>query len=121
MKDKLSRVGTYRELFNQLTGCVLPLYDIYQSSGLPIHVKKGHPDCLKYINSIPDIISSPDYIGTNPKEPDSVELIKILDKNILVAIKLDIKNQYFYVASLYDIPEAKKSRRIHSGRWIACK
>ena len=41
---------------------------------------------------IPDIIASPDYIGVNPNENvKSFELVKVLNENIQIGIKLDIK------------------------------
>lgn len=37
---------------------------------------------------IPEIINVPDYIGVNPKEPNSIELVKVIEKDVLVAINL---------------------------------
>ena len=71
---------------------------------------------MKYLESIPDIIDCPDYIGINPHEPQSIELIKKYDSNILIGIKLDLNQNYLYVASLYEISDAKVSRRLHGGR-----
>jgi hypothetical protein len=45
-----------------------------------------------------------------------VELIKVLDKNILVGIKLDVDENYLYVSTMYDVQESKLRRRLHSGR-----
>ncbi|MCW1031109.1 hypothetical protein OJ933_10870 [Streptococcus anginosus] len=42
--------------------------------------------------------------------------MKILDENILVAVKLDKKGDYFYIASMYEITDAKLHRNIKSGR-----
>lgn len=42
--------------------------------------------------------------------------MKILDDNLLVAVKLDYRNSYFYVASFYDITDSKLKRMIESGR-----
>ena len=109
-------VGKYQEEFNNIVNIDLPVGEIYQSQGLITHINKRHPLLSNYISNIPDIISSPDYIGTNPKEPDSIELVKIYSDNILVAVKLDKKENYLYVASLYDISNAKLSKRIESGR-----
>ena len=113
-------VGKYKQSFNDLTGQNLPCTDIYQSDGLEAHVRKHHPsetDLLKYI---PSILSSPDYIGHHPGEPDSVELVKILDVNAMVCVKLDTKAGYLYVASVFSINNSKLSRRISSGRLKKC-
>lgn len=73
---------------------------------------------MKYIDYIPDIIESPDYVGINPNEAgtESIELIKRYKDNILVGIKLDEENGYLYVSTMHDIQEGKISRRLYSGR-----
>lgn len=117
MEDKnLSVVGEYTETFNDLTAAALPCGPIYMSEGFSVHIQKRHPGHVKYIERVPEIITSPDYIGCNPKEPDSIELVKVLDENILLAIKLDKKQDYLYVASLYDVNTSKIERRLSGGR-----
>ena len=103
----MDTVGKYKEEFNKQLNINLPINDIYQSDGLIIHIKKRHPGLEKYMSDIPDIIKNPDYIGVNPKETDSIELIKILDDNILVAVKLDKNANHLFVASLYNISNSK--------------
>lgn len=116
--DGMKVVGMYTERFNNLLQAKLPCGKIYMSPGFHVHIRKRHPDCIKYIDNIQAIISDPDYIGRNPKEPDSIELIKVFDKNIQVAIKLDTKEGYLYVASLYDVVQDKVLRRVNSGRLL---
>ena len=110
-------VGTLpRSLYSQLPD-TLSNYTIYQSSGLMKHIEKRHPDCISYLNNISDIIKNPDYIGVSPNETvPSFELVKKLNNNILVGIKLDKKDNYFYVATLHTITTAKLNRRIANGR-----
>ena len=117
-KDKFIEVGFYNKRFNDLTSSNLPLLKIYRSKGLPAHlVKRKHFNCLKHIDDIPDIILNPDYIGINPNEDgETIELIKTIDKNILIGIKLDSDKNYLYVSTMYDVQEAKLIRRLHSGR-----
>ena len=114
-------VGKYKEEYNKQLNINLPIDDIYQSDGLITHIQKQHKGFECYMPDIPDIIENPDYIGVNPKEPDSIELIKVLKDNILVAVKLDKKNNYLYVASLYDISNSKLQNRLNSGRIKAYK
>ena len=115
---KQALVGSYHERFNQLLNLQLPARDIYLSSGLRKHVKKRHPNCVRYLKRIKEIIANPDYIGVHPREPNSVELVKVFDQNILVAIKLNAENSQYYVASLYEISEFKKLNRINSKRLV---
>lgn len=116
--DKLIEVGEFYQSLNDIIGSGLPLQKIYRSKGLPAHlIKRKHFNCLKHIDDIPDIIKNPDYIGVNPNENgDTIELIKVIDKNILVGIKLNVSENYLYISTMHDIQESKLTRRLHSGR-----
>lgn len=116
MSDNLLPVGEYIEKFNMLTGQNLPCGQIVKSSGLYKHVKKHHPEQVSNLLLVPQIISSPDYIGHNPKEPNSIELVKVLSENVMVCVKLNADAQYHYVASVYAISDGKLQSRIRSGR-----
>ncbi len=116
MDDNYFIVATYDGRYNSILNTDLPKLNIVQSNGLEKHISKKHPDCLKYLNKIHEIIVAPDYVGTNPKEINSFELIKRYDDNILIGIKLDIKNNYYYVATLHDIKQPKIDNRLFSGR-----
>ncbi|MGO5113581.1 PBECR2 nuclease fold domain-containing protein [Candidatus Avoscillospira sp. LCP25S3_F1] len=114
--EKLFRVGEYIELFNQMTGQALPCGAIYQSHGLAKHIQKRHAGENEHLNDIPAIIQNPDYIGKHPKEKNSIELVKVLHQNVMVCIKLDLDENYLFVASVFEITEAKLRNRINSGR-----
>lgn len=119
MSNNMIKVGNYNVKFNELLELNLDELEIYRSMGLPSHmIKSRHFSALRYIDCIPDIIESPDYIGINPNETDvtSIELIKRYDENVLVGIKLDEENGYLYVSTMYEIQEGKINRRLHSGR-----
>ncbi len=92
--------------------------EVIISRGLETHMKKSrHKHAIKYISYIENIINTPDYVGINPREEGvSLECIKLFEDNILLAIKLDMKNNYFYTASMYDITDAKLKSMIRSGR-----
>ena len=109
-------VGLYQQRFNDLTGQVLPRTEIYQSKGLVKHVKTHHPSEIANLALIPQIIKSPDYVGHHPKEPNSVELVKVYQGNVMVCVKLDAANGYLYVASVYEVSQSKLLNRINSGR-----
>lgn len=102
--------------------------EIYASPGVIKHIKKRHKNgknalSYKIINNIlptiEDIILAPDYIGTHPcKVGTSIEFVKKVDVNLLVAVEVDLDNNYIYVASLYPLSESKLNSRITSGRLI---
>lgn len=72
---------------------------------------------IKYILDVADILNAPDYIGQNKNvESESFEAIKVLADNVLVAVKLDKKNDYFFVASIYDITDSKLNHMKRNGR-----
>ena len=117
--SKLFVVGKYCDNFNKHIGAEIKSADnlIYQSQGLKIHIEKRHPDYAEYVGKVSEIIDNPDYIGVNPNEEDpSIELIKQFDENILIGIKLDVENDYFYVSTLHEVKQSKIERRLYSGR-----
>ncbi|WP_326907874.1 PBECR3 domain-containing polyvalent protein [Sedimentibacter sp. MB31-C6] len=81
-------------------------------------IKRKHFKCLKYIDIISDILEEPDYIGISPNEVNSIEIIKRYDDIILLGIKLDMEENYFYISTIYDIQKSKISRRLYSGRIV---
>ena len=115
---KFIEVGEFYQELNDVIGSNMPLQKIYRSKGFPTHlINKKHFNCLKHISSISDIIENPDYIGVNPNEDgDTIELIKILNKYILVGIKLNSDENYLYVSTMHEIQDSKLNRRLHSGR-----
>ena len=116
IKSTLTRVGKFQNDYNRKLNINLPILDIYQDSGLYHHIKNRHPNCIKYLDKITDILLSPDYIGKNPKEPNSIELIKNLGDNLQIAIKLDFNNNYYYIATLHEISNVKINKRLNNGR-----
>lgn len=88
------------------------------SDGLKTHlINHNHSNVLKYYDKIEYIVNNPDYIGSSPREKGiSLEYVKQLEENLLVAIKLDTKNGYFYVASFYEVTDSKLKSMIQSGR-----
>lgn len=90
--------------------------DIYVHQGTFKHINKRHPDILNPKEIIKKVVNSPDYIGQNPKEKSSLELIKKIDENYLVAIKVDIKTKNLIVALTYQISDAKLEKMINLKR-----
>lgn len=117
MNDNLIIVGNYNANFDFYLPYNIGSGIIYQSTGLINHIQKRHPECVQYMNLIPNIITSPDYIGVNPNEKNiSFELVKILSQNVQIGIKLDTNGNYLYVATLHTITEAKLQHGIRNGR-----
>lgn len=78
------------------------------------HIKDEHGNILdKYGDKLTEIIKSPDYIGIHPNKK-SIELIKQLDKNLLVAIRIKNKSP-IWVKSFYDISNDKLQTYINRG------
>ena len=116
LNGKLFPVASFNSSFNDYLPTRLTNTMIYQSIGLEKHILKRHPECIEYLKYLPFIINHPDYIGVNPNEPGkSFELVKIFDKNIQIGIKLDIKDDYLYVATLHSITDAKLQHGIANG------
>ena len=83
------------------------------------HIRKKRPDCFdKYLGKISSIISKPDYIGSNPKYLNSIEYIKKIEENILVAVRLDNKKCILCVATMYQVTDSKINRMLKKNRII---
>lgn len=118
--DKMIIVGKFQRRFNEVLNISYCIAGIYRSKGLATHmINRKHFKALKYVDDIPDIINSPDYIGINPNETGkAIEIVKRLKDNILIGIKLDEKNNYYYVSTMFDIPEHKLRRLLHKKRLV---
>lgn len=117
MDERIVPVGRFLPEFNSYLPHQIEQEIIYRSIGLEKHILKRHPDCLQYIEYIPQILSSPDYIGVNPNETAvSFELVKVLSENIQIGIKLDLTEDYLYVATLHTITTSKLQHRLQNGR-----
>lgn len=117
MTDKVFPIAPFNQIINEHLPYNLDYNYICQSSGLKKHVEKRHPECVEYLQYLPFIIAHPDYIGINPNElGTSFELVKVFDKNIQIGIKLDVKDDYLYVATLHSITNGKLQHGIENGR-----
>lgn len=56
------------------------------------HIKERHPEVEGYVEKIPKILNSPDMILQELKREDTVWIIKKLEKNIKVTIKMNTSN-----------------------------
>lgn len=116
-ENDLIEAGMFKDDFNKILDISLPIGMIYQSKGLSAHmIKRKHFKCLKYLDKINEILDDPDFVGINPNEDNSIELIKRFNDNVLIGIKLDTDKNYLYISTMHDVQESKIQRRLHSGR-----
>lgn len=94
-------------------------YEVYMTPGFLKHLKKrNHWDIfMSYYQDIPSMIANPDYVGQNPKEPNSIELYKTLNDFLLVPVKLNMSS-YLYLSSFYGLDNGanKIEKRLRTGR-----
>ena len=108
-------VGKLQQEIIDLLGLTLVAGDILMYPGAIKHIQRKRPDDFeKYFQLIPEIISEPDYVGVHPDEPDSVEFVKALDDDVLVAVKLAPEG-YLFLSSMYALTPAKVPKRLKSG------
>lgn len=117
---------TKHRFIAEITDEIIDLLGISPSSrdicvhdeGLKKHlIKRHHDDVLPHLPLLESILTTPDYVGVNPREKvESLEYIKRLDHNILVAIKLHKSGDFFYIPSMYTVSERKIGQRLYSGR-----
>lgn len=114
-------IGVIPEVITKTYNLNCPSNEVLMYPGVIKHIRKSKHEStfLKHYDKIPDIISNPDYVGQNPKEPNSVELYKFINEYLLVAIKLD-PSGYFFLSSFYDLNNGqyKIQSRLNSGRIV---
>ncbi|RYI30615.1 hypothetical protein EVU96_09370 [Bacillus infantis] len=67
-----------------------------------------------HVEAIPEIVQNPDYVGVHPNGK-SIEFIKKIDKNMLVAVRLTNKKSLNFRSS-YPITDEKLQTYVLSGR-----
>lgn len=96
---------------------------IYLGESNVNHMKERHPaEFDMYFNQIDDIISSPDYVGTNPKN-NSVDFVKVFrvgTEYIQVSVRVSSSGKYF-ARTLFLLASFKAERYIEQGSLIPVK
>lgn len=112
----LIRITSFNISLNRWLGTEYQSFTIYRSKGLMTHlINRKHYTAAKYIDYLPDIITNPDYVGTNN---GSIELVKCYKDNIFISIKLDVKKSNYYVATMFEVKQSKIDSYVRSGRLI---
>jgi len=82
------------------------------------HMQKEHPiEYERYFMHIPKIISTPDFVGVNPKD-GSIEYIKTLPISAGQYLKLAVRisgDDLLFARSLYEILERTVRKRAEKG------
>lgn len=109
--DKNSIVGLFDEKYNKILGTDFKVLPIVCSSGLRRHlIKRKHFDVIGCLDKLDLILSNPDYIGLG--DGRAIMLVKKLENNVTVVIKLNADEDKYYVATVYSISDYKLERRI---------
>lgn len=112
--NKLILVAKYNTELNSIINMDFDAFTIYRSKGLLTHlINSKHYVAAKYIDFLPDIINKPDYAGYYNNH---IELVKCYRDSIFISIKLDAKNNHYYVATIFDIKKSKIDSYVNSGR-----
>lgn len=89
--------------------------EIYLGPSNAQHMIDSHVSIYdQYFECIPDIISSPDYVGKHPSD-GSIEYIKEYDERVLLAVRVSQSGR-LYARSLYDLKDKKLESYLKSGR-----
>lgn len=118
--------ATNTQLVGIIPECVINHYsiqcaslEVYMPPGVMKHLKKrGHwNDFLIHHQDIPNMIANPDYAGQNPKEPNTVELYKVIGDHIILPTKLNAASGLF-LSSFYILDNGadKIQKRLRAGR-----
>lgn len=111
---KLIKIATFNTKLNDILGTDFLAFNIYRSKGLLTHlINKKHFTAAKYIDYLPEIITSPDYAGYYD---GNIELVKMYKDNIFISIKLDTKRKQYYVATMFEVKNSKIESYVRTGR-----
>ena len=112
--DKMIYISEIPESLISFLGIQKQTIKIYRSKGLLAHLlKRKHYKAVKYLDFIPEIISTPDYAGLYEGQ---IELVKIFKDNIFLSIKLDLSKDIYYVSTIFDVSMSKIEAYCKSGR-----
>lgn len=93
---------------------------IYLGPSNITHMMRSHPDDYsRYGEYIPDILSSPDYVGINPKD-GSIEYVKefaVDSKYVKVAVRISAGVKY-YARSIYSLNTNRVNNFIRDNKLI---
>ena len=112
--DKMIYISEIPESLISFLGIQKQTIKIYRSKGLLAHLlKRKHYKAIKYLDFIPEIISTPDYAGFYEGQ---IELVRIFKDNIFLSIKLDLSKDIYYVSTIFDVSMSKIEAYCKSGR-----
>ena len=112
--DKMIYISEIPESLINFLGIQKETIKIYRSKGLLAHLlKRKHYKAIKYLDFIPEIISTPDYAGFYEGQ---IELVRIFKDNIFLSIKLDLSKDIYYVSTIFDVSMSKIEAYCKSGR-----
>ncbi|MFK8242067.1 MULTISPECIES: PBECR2 nuclease fold domain-containing protein [unclassified Facklamia] len=111
-------VGKISDEISKLLNVELPTKLVFKhSEGLRKHVERRHPEAIKYLSVLDEILNNPDFVGVgSDKDNLSLEFVKEFDDNVLMALKLHTNKEFYYIPSVYPITEKKLKNRTFSGR-----
>lgn len=113
--DKLIKVGRLNSKIDKLVGKTISNIDIFRSKGLLTHLlKRKHYTAAKYLDYLPEVLQTPDYVGY---VDGVVELVKLFKDDIFVSVKLDSSRELYYIATMFDVKKSKIETNVKSGRW----
>ncbi len=112
-----ARVGLLKQEVINILKVNLSPAGIFLLMGGIKHIRNKRYRCFRnYLNEIPEIIKNPEYVGTNPKYPNSVEFLKnIRGKNVLVAINTS-PQKILKVSTMYTVTSSKLTNMLEHKR-----
>lgn len=113
-----NKVGKVSQTVAALIGdSTLANQDILLGSTNISHMQKKHPqDYAKYGQYIPQILSNPDYVGSNPKD-NSIEYVKefkVDGEYVKVAVRVSNSGK-LYARTVYVLNPARTNNFIQKG------
>ena len=124
-----AKIPVGAEIIGEISEEVKKLLELDLPSGTPIyigstnieHMQREHPtEYERYFTLIPRVISTPDFVGLNPKD-SSIEYIKTFSTSTGQYLKLAVRisnDGLLFARSLYEILERTVRQRAEKGMLI---
>lgn len=110
-KVKYSKIGKINDKWNLPFNIVNK--DIVLMEERKKHIQQRHPEVMKYIKELPNIVTNPDQIYKENARKDTIWILKEYEKNVKIAIKINTEAKSNYKNSIIQMQYIKTKRLIN--------
>lgn len=112
-RKKPQEIGTLPKSVGTVLGVKLLTRRVAVVQSTVNHIRKAHPeDFAKYWPRVREIAENPDYAGLHGPTGKKFEIIKLLDRAVVIGLKIGTEREPLWISTLYHLEERKLRSRI---------